>query len=475
MTAPTTCRPTRSAVASALPPAVENAASRLLDHRDAVRPVTTLAWAASAGMAAAFEEPGAQPGLANRGFPMEVWLGALFYDWKLYDAPLTEAEARPELAVLGPLLSSQRAVLPRLPAYPARPALTPAILDKLWHHLDLAGWRFARFPLDPRVEDHLDAREGVGLLLLEGVGLLAQFRLMMGKAFTGHGASARDYIEELASLLRRMHNAMDRAAQAAGDAPLGWSIPDYTPFLAEAYPLPEGPRGTALPESLAPDLQKALDARGCPRPLGTALPMVLYYAELKRALDPEWAWSPAMDGRECAFILFESGLEDLPDWTPAQARELTRLCTALHAWSNHQPVPPLPPLLFDAADDHAEALWLHQDILFLIGSVLAMDLGVLSHPDELATSKRQERLHQQWSDYQSLIWGTLFHWASIPHEDRSMLAASLSKSMGAVYQVFRNEIARVDRSFLRFVPKPPENLAPRAKAAILNFGRTRKR
>lgn len=476
MAAPSIPHPLMRAKASRLPEAVAEAASHLLFFRRASRPVQTLAWAAAAGLAAAPSRPAAEPGLVHLVMDQDVWLDALFNDWNITGEPWTKAEAKAGLAVLQQVVMSQRVILPPLPAFPARPSLTQPVLDKLWHHLDLAGWRVFRFTTDPLVEPHLDRESQVGRLIHEGVNLLEQFHMMMLKAYTDHGASARDYTEELAGLLHRIHGTLGQAARAAGVDPLGWPIPDYTPFMGEPYPLPAGPRGATLPEALAQDLQRALEARCCPRPLPTALPLVQWYGALKQALDPGWIWSPARDGRECAFILFESSLEDLPEWTPSQARELARLCTALHAWSVDQPLPALPLLELDPADERASSLWRHQDQLFLIGSVLGVDLGILGQPEERGgTTKTQRRLREQWAEVQPLLWGALTHWGEASPERRAILAEALPLPLGALYQAFRNEIAKVDRPFLRFVPKPPENLLPRAKTAMMRFGRIKKR
>lgn len=407
---------------------------------------------------------------------MEGWLGALFDDWRIGMELWSEEDTKAGAAVLEQVLAGQRAVLPPLPAFPAQPALTPAVQDVLWHHLDLAGWRVLRFTTDDRLGPFVDPQVLVGRLLMDGAAVLDQFDLMRLKAFTDHGASARDCTEELAGLLHRIHGTLGQAARAAGVDPLGWPIPDYTPFMGEPYPLPAGPRGATLPEALAQDLQRALEARCCPRPLPTALPLVQWYGALKQALDPGWIWSPARDGRECAFILFESSLEDLPEWTPSQARELARLCTALHAWSADQPLPALPLLELDPADERASSLWRHQDQLFLIGSVLGVDLGILGQPEERGgTTKTQRRLREQWDEVQPLLWGALTHWGEASPERRALLAEALPLPLGALYQAFRNEIAKVDRPFLRFVPKPPENLLPRAKTAMMRFGRIKKR
>ena len=476
MTPPSRTRSVRQPKASGLPEAVAAAASLFLFHRRASRPVQTLAWAAAAGLAAAPSRPAAEPGLVHLEMNQDVWLDALFNDWNVTGEPWPKAEAKAGLAVLQQVVMSQRVILPPLPAFPARPSLTQPVLDKLWHHLDLAGWRALRFTTDPLVEPHLAPERPVGRLIHEGVNLLEQFHMMMLKAYTDNAASARDYTEELAGLLHHLHGTLDQAARVAGVDPLGWPIPDYTPFMGEPYPLPPGPRGATLPEALAQDLQRALTARRCPRPLPTALPLVQWYGALKQALDPGWTWSPARDGRECAFILFESSLEDLPEWSPSQARELARLCTALHGWSVDQPLPPLPALELDPTDGSAASLWRHQDQLFLIGSVLGVDLGILGQPEARGgTTKTQRRLREQWSEVQSLLWGALTHWGEASPEHRDLLAEALPLSLGAIYQAFRNEIAKVERPFLRFVPKPPEHLLPRAKNPMVRFGRVKKR
>lgn len=472
---PSSPRARRAVKAPSLAPPALEALARFRKLRPASRPISTLAWAVCAGLAGAWERPGIQPGQVERGWPREAWLGALFDDWRIGMEPWSEEETRAGVAVLGQILIDQRAVLPPLPAFPAEPALTPAVLDVLWHHLDLAGWRVLRFTTAAKLHTLVDQKVLVGRLLMDGAAVLDQFDLMRVQAFTAHAASARDYTEELASLLHRIHAELDRAAQAAGADPLGWPIPDYQPFAGSAYPIPAGPRGSTLPRTLIRDLQKALDARHCPRPMATVLPMLQYYVDLKESLDPGWTWSPSRDGRECSFILLESGLEDLPDWTSAQAREFTQLCTAVHAWSQNQPNPPLPPLALDPTLAGVEILWRHQDILFLVGSVLGVALGIIPREEASPALKRERRLHHHWLELQTMLWGTLYHWAMTTPEDRSMLARTLPAAVGAVYQEFRNQIAKVDRAFLRFIPKPPENLLPRAKTAMMRFARAKKR
>ncbi len=458
-----------------LPQAVARAASHQLFHRRAARPVQTLAWAAAAGLAALPVQPTADANRVHLEMDLELWLDALFNDWSISAEPWPKAETKVALPILQQVVMSQHAILPPLPAFPARPTLTPPVLDKLWHHLDLAGWRMDRFLSDGALERHVDREARVLHLLQEGVDLLVQFHLMMQKAYTDHAASAKDYTEELASLLHRLHKALDAAATAAGSDPLNWPVPDYRAFMGEAYPLPAGPRGAALPANLAEDLQKALEARRSTRPLATALPLVQRYAAMKRALMPHWTWSPARDGRECAFILFESGMEELPDWNPAQARELARLCTALYRWSEDLPTPPLPTLELDVHDNLAAALWAHQDLLLLVGSIVAVDLGIMPEFDDARALKRERRLRDQWAEMQSMTWGAIHHWGPASPEDRSLVATLLPIAMGALYQEFRNQIAKVDRGLLSFIPKPPPELAPRARASMVRFSRVKKR
>ena len=62
--------------------------------------------------------------------------------------------------------------------------------------------------------------------------------------------------------------------------------------------------------------------------------------------------------------------------------------------------------------------------------------------------------------------------------DPSIMGAepvAMTPTQEALLQAFRNEIAKVDRAFLRFIPKPPETLLPRAKTPVLRFGRIKKR
>ncbi|MBI1753647.1 MAG: hypothetical protein HY014_08535 [Acidobacteria bacterium] len=446
----------------------------MLHHKQASRPPSTLAWAVSTGLAAMPSRHSDQPGIAYLEMDQDDWLDALFSDWRMAPAPWPKAEAKMGLAALQLIVLEQRAILPPLPAFPARPTLSRPVLDKLWHHLDLAAWRVLRFTTEGILDPEAGPDARVGRLVHEGADLLAQFQLMMLRAYTNHGASALDYTEELADILQGIHARLDQAAQASGADPLKWQIPDYRPFLARPYPLPEGPRGAALPAALAQDLQSMLDARRCQRPLSTLLPLSQWYGALKGRLDPGWCWSPARDGRECAFILFESGIEDLPPWTPAQARELSRLCTAIHAWGTEQPLPPLPTLEFQSAEEALAILWRHQDTLFLAGSVLGVDLGILGEPDEPGLTKWQRRLREQWSEVQGVMWGTLTLWHNAEPLDRQALLEALPLPLGELYQALRNEIAKVDRTFLRFVPKPPETLLAPQKAPI-RFSRARKR
>ncbi len=458
-----------------LPQAVAEAASHLLFHRRATRPVQTLAWAAASGLAALPTKPTAEANRVSLEMDLDVWLDALFNDWSLAPDPWPKAEVKVALPILQQVVMSQRAILPPLPAFPARPTLTPPVLDKLWHHLDLAGWRMDRFLSDPALEPHVDREARVLLLLQEGVDLLEQFHLMMQKTYTDHAASAKDYTEELAFLLHRLHTALDAAATAAGGDPLDWPVPDYSAFSGDPYPLPTGPRDTALPKALAGDLQNALEARRSSRPLATALPLVQRYAAMRHALIPHWTWSPARDGRECAFLLFESGLEELPDWKPAQARELARLCTAIHRWSEDQPTPPLPTLELNVHDELAMDLWSHQDLIMLVGSILGVELGILPEFGDARALKRERRLRDQWVEMQSMLWGAIYHWGLASPEDRSLVASVLPIAMGALYQEFRNQIAKVDRAFLRFVPTPLEALVPRSKAPVMGFRRHKNR
>ena len=104
-----------------------------------------------------------------------------------------------------------------------------------------------------------------------------------------------------------------------------------------------------------------------------------------------------------------------------------------------------------------------------------MALGLLPEPGDTRALKRTRRLRDDWSEIQSLVWGAMFHWPTSTPEQRELLAASLPLALGAVYQGLRNEIARVDRAFLRFVPKPPQSMLPAARQAMVRFGRVKKR
>ncbi len=140
-----------------------------------------------------------------------------------------------------------------------------------------------------------------------------------------------------------------------------------------------------------------------------------------------------------------------------------------------RPLPPLPSLTLAPRDAEGTALWRHQDVLFLAGSVLGTQLGILPDFDDDQALKRARRLRDDWAEIQSMVWGATFHWSTATLDQRELLAASLPLALGAVYQSLRNEIARVDRAYLRFVPKPPEALLPAAKKAMVRFGRVRKR
>lgn len=456
-----------------LPVRVLELAAEFLGHRGAARPASTLPWAVAAGLASLPSEDTDQPGIQRLTLNQDLWLDALFNDWHMDSWDKREREAA--LSLIQLMVNHSRAILPALPAYPARPALTGAVLDKLWAHLDFAGWRLMRFLEEPDLGPLVEAEEAVLARLQKGSDLLEQFGLMGMKAYTDQGASAQDYTEELAQHLLRLHQALDAAAQKAGRDPLGWAVPDYRRFVGTPLPLPPGPRGPVLPEALAAEFRKALASRECPRPLASLGPLLGWYGALKEALEPGWTWSPARDGRECAFILFESGLADLPPWTSTQARELSRLCTVGYTWFKDLPLPPLPELTLDPCDAEGMVLWQHRDVLFLAGSVLGMALGLLPEPGDDRALKRARRLRDDWSDMQSLVWGATFHWPTSTLEQRELLAASLPMVLGAVYQALRNEIARVDRAFLRFVPKPPESLLPAARKAMVRFGRIQKR
>jgi hypothetical protein len=431
----------------------------------------------AAGLAACGRKPAPTPSESRFLFDRNDWLSALFGDWDLSPEPWPKAEARAGLTALELLLAGQNqdSTLPAIPAFPARPSLNGPTLDKLWNHLDLAAWRTLRFLNEPTIEPKVDREAHVLHLIQEGVGLLEQFHLMMLKAYTDHAASAQDYVEELASLLHRLHATLDTAAEAAGGDPLNWPIPDYTRFRGAPYALPKGPRGTTLPDSLAADLERALVSRQCGRPIATALPLVQTYGALKRAMDPAWTWSSSRDGRECAFILFESSMADLPDWSPTQARLFSRLCTALHAWSEGQPMPSHPSFDLDASDESHATLWRHLDLLFLMGSTLGIELGILGFPDAPSATKAQKRLREQWLEIQNLLRGVLVFWDEANSAERDGVMRLLPMALGACYQAFRNEIAKADRAFLPFLPKPPEGLLPRPKAPMVRFGRVKKR
>ena len=282
MTQPLAPKPSRKPVPR-LPVRALELASGFLYHRGAARPASTLAWAVAAGLASLPSEATDQPGIQRLTLNQDLWRDALFGDWHMESWDKREREAA--LSLIQLLVNHSQAILPALPAYPARPALTGTVLDKLWAHVDFAGWRLMRFLDDPELGPLVEAGEALLARLRKGVDLLEQFGLMMLKTYTDQGASAQDYTEELAQHLLGLHQILDTAARKAGRDPLGWAVPDYRRFAGTSLSLPPGPRGAVFPEPLATDFKKALASRECPRPLDSLGPLFGWYGALKEALE----------------------------------------------------------------------------------------------------------------------------------------------------------------------------------------------
>jgi hypothetical protein len=55
------------------------------------------------------------------------------------------------------------------------------------------------------------------------------------------------------------------------------------------------------------------------------VPLARLYGAWQHTNRPGWSWDPALDGRELAFMLFDTTADDPGPWTAAQARRFTAL------------------------------------------------------------------------------------------------------------------------------------------------------
>jgi hypothetical protein len=280
-----------------------------------------------------------------------------FNDWMHMPPRPADAEDLVQVqAILAEAL--RRPAGPALPPEPSAwpPQGTPArIRNAMWEHLDLLGLRTLALRQCLGATDSLDECADPYAefpLLVELAGQLGQRR-----SWHRDDPDLQGLLDRMADVLETCHQVLDRVEAVEGrrlPAGLAWLRPGYP------VPAPAPAAEAALSPSLQQELQAALAERGSGRPLATMAPLARLYGQWRHTQQPGWRWDPAMDGRELAFMLFDTTPDDPGPWTAAQARRFTTLSDRV--FRLQVPVAPLPPFPRQPdAPGAVEALWRHVD------------------------------------------------------------------------------------------------------------------
>ena len=401
----------------------------VLASTESARPAVTVAGLLRRLLAvrAACGEPGPLP------LHQFFWMMA-FSDWMYL--PPRPADAEDLVQVQAILAEAMRG--PAGPALPPEPPIwppqgTPArIRNAMWEHLDLLGLRTlalrqclgATDSLDPYADPYAEFP-----LLVELAGQLGQRR-----SWKRDDPDLQGLLDRMAEVLETCHRVLDRVEAVEGlrlPAGLAWLRPGY-PAPAHA-PAPAAEAEAALSPSLQEELRAALAERGSGRPLATMAPLARLYGQWRRSHQPGWRWDPAMDGRELAFMLFDTTPDDPGPWTAAQARRFTALSDRV--FRLQVPVAPLPPFPRQPdAPGAAEALWRHVDhfaTCFVLG---LMGGGILPSPPWPRNTPPEIKAHVEIATETLAQLHSLLHdWSGLAAQERQDALENVSGAL-AMFQ-----------------------------------------
>ena len=409
------------------------ATKALLASRGCARPVGTVAGLLRQLLAVRASCGGPGPLRLDQFF----WIMA-FNDWVYFPSSPSDAEELIQAeAILTKALNGPKS-LPALPSWP--PEGTPTgIKNALWGHLDLLGLRT------------LALRQclGAGASMDEFADPYAEFPLLVNLAgqFGQRRSWKRDdpdlqgILDRMAEVLETCHQVLDRVEEAEGlrlPPDLSWLRPHYP----VATPVATG-SDACLSSSLQDDLRAALRERGSARPLSTMVPLARLYGAWQHTNRPGWSWDPALDGRELAFMLFDTTADDPGPWTAAQARRFTAL--ADRVFRIEEPAATLPPFPRKQDEPGAEeALWRHVDNFAACLVLGLMGGGHLPGPPWPRNTPKEIKAHVEVTTETLAQLHSLLHdWSTLAPQKRQDALENVSGALAMFQELHLGMLALV--------------------------------
>lgn len=355
-------------------------------------------------------------------------------------------------------------LLPALPIKPPFP-LPQEILEACWRHMDILGLRAVWYLQDLGLEPYLPKDRSPFDPLRETVHLTNQVAYRL--ALADHDADLQSLLLGIAHRLEVGHVMLDQCIETAREkkrrlpTPPSWMRPIYDAADTDsaARMLPSGTDGQSseLPLELRSALAEALQERKCARPLETAIPLVRTYAAWHMAMDFNWRWVPEMDGRECAFMLFESTLAKTHPWQPEQARRLLRITDSLYQLGGKGEMPALPPFESQQPEDASpQVLWRHADRLVCALTLGIMGMGLLpSPPFDSPTSNPQKNLVVHLMDIQAHLFLMLTEWADLKVSERKAALQKASKLLDGFQRIASSILSNNAPDLVELLPIVP--------------------
>jgi hypothetical protein len=371
------------------------------------------------------------------GLDQFFWIMA-FDDWVYVPPrPSDAADLIQAEAILAKALDGPRS-LPDPPSWP--PEGTPSgIRNSLWRHLDLLGLRTLALRQCLGAGDSMDefAEPFADFPLL--VDLAEQFG--QRRSWKRDDPDLQGILDRMADVLETCHRALDRVEEMEGlrlPGELSWLRPRY-PL---APPVPDGSEAFLSP-SLQDELRAALGERGSARPLSTMVPLARLYGAWQHTNRPGWSWDPALDGRELAFMLFDTTADDPGPWTAAQARRFTAL--ADRVYRIEEPAAPLPP--FPRKQDEPgveEALWRHVDNFAACFALGLMGGGHLPSPPWPRNTPKEIKDHVEVATETLAQLHSLLHdWPTLGARERQGALENVSGAMALLQEIHLAMLAAV--------------------------------
>jgi hypothetical protein len=392
------------------------------------------------------------------------WIMA-FNDWVYFPPRPSDAEDLVQAeAILTKALSGPR-TLPEPPSWP--PEGNPArVRNAMWGHLDLLGLRTLALRqclgAGSSLDEYADPYEAFPLL----VDLAGQFT--QRRSWKRDDPDLQGILDRMAEVFETCHKVLDRVEEVEG-----LRLPAELSWLRFRYP-GEVAADTASESFLSPALQDelcaALRERGSARPLSSMVPLARLYGTWRHTNQPGWTWDPALDGRELAFMLFDTTTDDPGPWTATQARRFTAL--ADRVFRLEEPAAPLPP--FPRKQDESgavEALWRHVDhfaACFVLGLLAG---GHLPSPPWPRNTPKEIKAHVEVVTETLAQLHTLLHdWPALPAQERQDALENVSGALTLFQDLHLGLLERVlstHSTLLKPVPFPYtfELPTPRKKAA----------